>query len=326
MSKFISGKLFQYLLVLLVASGLNFALPRMMPGSPLTHLAGAEPELLPAADRAKLQAEFGLDQPWPVQYVGYLGGLLGGNLGYSFQKHQAVSQIILTRLGWTLLLTITALVLATLLGALLGTLAAWKRGKALDVGLTGVCLFIESLPAFWLGMTLVAIFSVQLGLFPTFGAVTPWVTRTGGEWLLDVLHHLALPLVTLTLVSFPSTYLTMRASLTNTLGEPYIQVARSKGLSEGKIALRHAVRNALLPVATIFTLNLGFAVGGATVVETVFSYPGLGRTLYEAVLSRDYPLMQGIFLVLTLSVVAANLLADLLYPWLDPRVRTGNKK
>jgi len=318
-------KLFQYLLVLLVASGLNFALPRMMPGSPLTHLAGAEPELLPAADRARLQTEFGLDQPLPSQYWRYTSGLVTGDLGYSFQKHQPVTNIIVSRIGWTLLLTISALLSATVSGMLLGTLATWKRGSWLDRGLTGISLLIESLPSFWLGMTLVAVFAVQLGFFPSFGAVTPWVNKTGLAWLLDVLHHLALPLLTLTLVSFPSIYLTMRAALIGTLGEPYIQVARAKGLGERPLALRHAVRNALLPVATVFTLNLGFAVGGATVVETVFSYPGLGRTLYEAVLSRDYPLMQGIFLVLTLSVIVANLLADLLYPWLDPRVRVKAK-
>lgn len=319
--KFGRSKLLQYLLVLLVASGLNFALPRLMPGNPLMHLAGSEPELLPAADRLRLQAEYGLDQPLPVQYLQYMGGLLTGNLGYSFQKHQPVAAIIWSRLGWTLLLTVTALVCATLLGVLFGTLAAWKRGKPLDLALTGLCIFLESLPSFWVGMVLVALFAVQLNMFPTFGAITPWVTKTGGAWLLDVLHHLALPLVTLALVSFPSTYLTMRAALTSTLGEAYIQVARAKGLPERRVALVHALRNALLPVATVFTLNLGFAIGGATVVETVFSYPGLGRTLYEAVLSRDYPLMQGIFLALTLSVVAANALADLLYPWLDPRVR-----
>lgn len=321
MQRNLSGKILQYLLVLLIASGLNFALPRLMPGSPLQHLAGAEPELLPTADRARLQTEFGLDQPLPLQYLRYMGELVTGNLGYSFQKHQKVSDIILSRIGWTLLLTITALLLSTLIGTLLGALAAWKRGRWLDVGLTGLAVFIESLPAFWLGMTLVALLAVQFQLFPSFGAITPWVSKSGWAWVGDVLHHLALPLLTLTLVSFPATYLTMRAALSTTLGEPYILVARAKGLSERRIALGHAVRSALLPVATVFTLNLGFAVGGATVVETVFSYPGLGRTLYEAVLSRDYPLMQGIFLVLTISIVAANLLADLLYPLLDPRVR-----
>ncbi len=321
MAKFLQGKLWQYLLVLLVASGLNFALPRLMPGSPLAHLAGSDPALLSQSDRARIQSDLGLDQPWFLQYFNYMGGLLTGNLGYSYQKNQSVITIILSRLGWTLLLTISALLISTLLGALLGTLAAWKRGRLIDTGLTGLCLFIESIPAFWLGMTLVAIFAVQFQLFPSFGAVTPWVNKSGWDWFTDMLHHLALPLLTLTLVSFPSTYLTMRASLCATLGEPFIQVARSRGVSESRLALRHALRNALLPVATVFTLNLGFAVGGATVVETVFSYPGLGRTLYEAVLSRDYPLMQGIFLILTISVVVANLIADLLYPFLDPRVR-----
>lgn len=321
MAAFFKGKIFQYVLVLLVASSLNFMLPRLMPGSPLLNLGGTEPELLSGADRAKLQAEFGLDKPLPLQYLQYISGLLSGNLGYSFQKRLPVAGIILGRIGWTLLLTISALILATLLGILLGTLAGWRRGGKTDLALTSLSVFIESIPSFWLGMTLVAIFSVQLQLFPSFGAVTPWVSKSGWEWLVDMLLHLALPLTTLTLVSFPSTYLIMRASLSSTLGENYIQVARAKGVSERRLALRHAMPNALLPVATVFTLNLGFAVGGATVIETVFSYPGLGRLLYEAVLSRDYPLIQGVFLVLTVSVVAANMLADLIYPLLDPRVK-----
>jgi len=278
MAKFLQGKLWQYLMVLLVVSGLSFALPRLMPGSPLAHLAGSDPALLSTADRTRIQAELGLDQPWLLQYLSYMGGLLSGNLGYSFQKHQPLSEVMLNRLDWTLLLTLSALLLSTLIEILLGTLAAWKRGSFIDGGLTGICLFIESIPAFWLGITLVAIFAGQFQLSPSFGAVTPWVNKSGWNWFTDMLHHLALPLITLTLVSFPSTYLTMRASLSTTLGEPFIQVARAKRLSERRLALRHAWRNALLPVATVFILNLGFAVGGATVVETVFSYPGLGRS------------------------------------------------
>jgi peptide/nickel transport system permease protein len=164
---------------------------------------------------------------------------------------------------------------------------------------------------------------VHWQIFPTFGAVTPWVTMTPEERVLDILHHLALPLTTLTIVSISGTFLVARYSMLAVLGDEYINVARAKGLKERDVLFRHALRNAMLPIATVFTLNLAFAVGGATVVETVFSYPGVGRLTYEAVLNRDYPVLQAAFLMITIVVVAANILADIVYPLLDPRVRAG---
>jgi peptide/nickel transport system permease protein len=169
-------------------------------------------------------------------------------------------------------------------------------------------------------MILVAIFAVQLRMFPTFGARDPYSGLEGLAYWGDVARHLVLPVTTLILITVSATFLTMRASMLSVLGEEYITVARGKGLGERQILFRHAVRNALLPVATVFLLNLGQLVAGATVIETVFSYPGVGRLMYEAVLARDYPMLQGGFLVITISIVVANMLADLAYPLLDPRV------
>jgi peptide/nickel transport system permease protein len=319
-SGFFTARLGQYGLVLLVTLTLNFLLPRMMPGNPLAYLAGEDVGMMSAADRARVIGDAGLDRPLWEQYVRYLGNLARADLGYSFQQRKPVAGILAERLPWTLLLMGTALVVSTLVGVALGALAAWRRGRRSDLGLLGIFIFLESLPGFWLGMILVAVFAVQLSLFPTFGARDVFARLQGADYALDVAHHLVLPGATLVLITVSGTFLTMRYSMLSVLGEEYITVARAKGLADRQVLFRHAVRNALLPVATVFLLNLGQAVAGATVIETVFSYPGIGRTMYEAVLARDYPLLQGGFLLITLSVLVFNVLADLIYPLLDPRV------
>ena len=326
MFQFIIGKIGQYALVLLIAVTLNFMLPRMMPGNPLALLAGEEVNLLTAEQRTQLMVSVGLNQPLAIQYLRYLQNLARGDLGYSYQKNKPITMILADRLPWTLLLTGTSLILATLIGVTSGALAAWKRGRRSDLGMLGFFVFLESLPSFWVGMLLVSLFAVQWPLFPTFGAVTPWVTLTGWARTADILRHLALPVTTLTIVSVPGTFLVARYSTLAVLGEDFIMVARAKWLSERRVLFGHVVRNALLPVATIFTLNLAFAFGGATVVETVFSYPGIGRLIYEAVLNRDYPVLQAAFLMITVMVIAANILADMVYPLLDPRVRQGQAR
>lgn len=321
MAHFITGKIGQYALVLWVAITLNFFLPRLMPGNPLALLAGEEVGLLTPQQRTELLAQVGLDQPLPVQYTRYVQNIATGNFGYSYQKNKPITTILAERLPWTLLLTGTGLIISTLIGVALGALAAWKRGESGDVGLLGLFIFLESLPAFWVGMLLVALFAVQWRVFPTFGAVTPWVTYTGWDRVMDIARHLALPVTTLIIVSVPGTFLVARYAMLGVLGEEFIVVARAKGLRERQVLFRHALRNALLPVATVFTLNLAFAFGGATVIETVFSYPGVGRLIYEAVLNRDYPVLQAAFLMITVLVILANIVTDMLYPLLDPRVR-----
>lgn len=319
---FWTAKLGQYALVLLIILAINFFLPRAMPGNPLRFLAGEDVGFLPPETVQEILAKNGLDKPLPQQFLLYLKNLLRGDLGYSYQMKRPVLEVLWERLPWTLLLTGTSLVLSTLIGVLLGTLAAWYRGRRFDALSLTTFIFLDSTPSFWLGMILIAVFAVNLKLLPIFGAQTPWVTLTGWAYVVDVLKHLVLPVTTLTLTTISGTFLIMRYSMLQTLGEDYVTTARSKGLPERRVLYRHAMRNALLPVATVFMLNLGFVVSGATVVETVFSYPGLGRLLFEAVLNRDYPLLQGAFLLITLSVLAANVVADLLYPLLDPRVRS----
>jgi peptide/nickel transport system permease protein len=321
MWRFVGGRGAQYLLVLCLTVVLNFALPRMMPGSPMVFLAGEDVGFLTPEQRAQLEALYGLDQPQWRQFATYVGNLARGQLGYSFQRGRPIGEIVRERLPWTLGLVGTSLVLATVIGVVLGAVSAWRRGSAFDLGTLGTAVFFESVPSFWLGMIFIAIFAAHLRWFPIFGAGTAGVAFEGWRLVVDRARHLALPLATLTLITAPGMLLVMRYAMLGVLGEPYIATARAKGVPEGRVLRRHAVRNALLPVATVFMLNLGFVVSGATVVETVFSYPGLGRLLYEAVLNRDYPVLQSTFFVITVSVIVANAAADLLYPLLDPRVR-----
>lgn len=317
------GRVGQYGLVLLVAMTFNFALPRAMPGSPLRYLAGEDVGLLTPAQVADLRASYGLDRPLASQYVAYLGDAVRGAWGFSYQLGKPVAAAIRERLPWTLLLVGSSLLVATAFGIVAGAIAAWRRGGRFDTAALSGAILVDALPTFWLGMLFVAVFAVSWRLLPVFGAYTPWGDRSGWPFVLDVARHLVLPATTLTLASLSGTFLVMRYAMLDVLGQDYVRTARAKGLPERRVVMGHAVRNALLPVSTVVFLNLGFLVGGATVVETVFAYPGVGTLLYQAVLARDYPVLQGAFFMLTVSVLLANALADAVYPLLDPRVRRG---
>lgn len=309
----------QYLLVLLVLATLNFILPRLAPGDPVDFLlppdvGGASPEV-----REQVLARFGLDEPLHVQFWSYLTNLVRGDFMISTRFGEPVTEIVMNRLPWTLLLVVGAVLVSTLIGAIAGFRAAWKRGSARDVGSLSIVMFFDSLPPFFVGLLFILVFSVTLGWFPVFGAL-PTVPATGVGFLGDVAVRAALPMATLAIAGLGFVYLTARSAMVSELGEDYIMVASAKGLSDRAIR-RHAQRNALLPVWTAAMLNVAVLSGATTVVETVFAYPGLGRLVYDAVLARDYPLLQGSFFVLALIVLAANIIADLVYPLIDPRVR-----
>lgn len=323
MGRFFAAKVGQYALVLLVALSLNFMLPRFMPGDPLQYIIGEDIGRLTPEEREAVRVEQGLDRPLYEQFGKYVADLSRGDLGWSIGKKAPIGDILKDRLPPTLLLTGSALLLSTLIGVALGAAAAWRRGSRSDLGIMSFFIFLESLPAFWVGMLLVAIFAVNLRVLPIFGFESPYVRYEGLDRIRDIAVHLVLPLATLTIVSITAMFLTARYSMLSVLGEEYITVARSKGIRERWVLFRHALRNALLPIATLVMLRVGFIVSGAVVVETVFAYPGVGRMLFEAVLARDYPLLQAGFILATFTVVAANILVDLVYPILDPRVRTS---
>jgi peptide/nickel transport system permease protein len=317
-----AGRVLQYLIVFGVAVTLNFLLPRFMPGNPLALIAGVDVGLLTPEQRQQIIASSGLDQPLIVQYFNYWGDLFRLDFGFSFRQSRPIIDMIAERLPWTLLITGASLAVSAVIGIVLGAASAWRRGRPSDVGTLSFMIALESLPSFWLGMLLVSIFAVQLGWLPSFGAITPAGRLDGMDAVLDVVSHAVLPVVTLSVLSIPGIYLTMRYSTLSVLGEDFIRTARAKGASERRVLFRHVARNALAPVVTVLALRLGYAFGGTVVIETVFSYPGLGRLVFESVSGRDYPVMQATFLVFTVAVLLANLLADLLYPLLDPRTRT----
>jgi peptide/nickel transport system permease protein len=308
----------QYALVLWAAVTLNFALPHLAGGDPVTYLYGGSGDLT-GAQHARLEAEYGLDRPVLEQYGAFWADLARGDLGFSVAENRPVASILADALPWTLLLVGTATVAATVMGTLLGALAAWRRGRRGEGAMVGGVLALDAMPGFWIGMVLIAVLSVRLGWFPSFGA-TP-VTAGGWAQVGEVARRLALPAATITLASLGSAFLLARAAMTTTLDAPFIRLARAKGLSERRVALRHGLRNALLPVHTNVTLAVGAMFSGAVVVETVFAYPGMGRVIHGAVTARDFPLLRGAFLVTTVAVIAANLVAELTYPLVDPRAR-----
>lgn len=294
-----------------------------MPGNPLALLAGVDVGLMTPEERAEVLARAGLDRPLYQQYISYWGDLLQGDLGYSYRQKRPISEMLLAALPWTLLLTGTSLLISSLLGIVLGAISGWRRAGILDVSLLWIMIALNSLPSFWLGMLLISLVSVDWGILPSYGAVTPASGYSGWEKVGDIVEHAILPVLTLTVVSLPNVYIVMRYSMLGVLGEDFIRTARAKGLRDSAVLFGHVLRNALAPVATVLALRLGFAFGGTVMVETVFSYPGLGRLIYESVGGRDYPVMQAAFLLFTVAVLLSNLLADLLYPLLDPRTRSA---
>ncbi len=318
-------RLAEYALTLMVIISLNFALPRMMPGDPFMHFSGAGGEVVQtytAEQRDYFRAYYGLDRPLKEQFITYIVDLSRGNLGYSYYYKEKVGTMILRRLPWTLLLVFSATALSLAAGLISGSYAAWRRGQKSERALYLIMVVLGEIPAFLVGLVLLIILAAGLGWFPLAGAVTHFA-RFDSPWqqVTDILYHAALPVLTLALARSGSFFLLIRNSLANVLTRDYMLTARAKGLSKWKIRWRHAMRNAMLPLITRTAMQVGAMVGGAVLVENVFNYPGIGKLMHDAVFVRDYPLLQGIFLVLAVTVIAANLAADLLYRRLDPRLK-----
>lgn len=298
----------------------NYILFRVLPGDPLATLM-RNPKTSPEMIEATKQL-FGLDQPWYVQFFEYFRNMLHGDLGMSYYFKQPVGSVIGARIMPTLIMVGLAEIIAIVAGIFLGVVAAWKRGTRIDVGTLGFSLLTYSIPTFWLGMVMVVIFSVSLHLFPTSGILTPGMTyATTSAFLSDYARHLILPMLTMSIVLIGEYALTMRNTLIDVLSEDYITTAKAKGFGNRYILRKHAMPNAMLPMVTIIAINLGLVVGGTVQVETIFSWPGLGSLMYEALKARDYPLLQAVFLLVTVSVVIANLIADITYSYIDPRVK-----
>jgi ABC-type dipeptide/oligopeptide/nickel transport system permease component len=306
------------LVTVFVAITLNFVLFRAAPGTAIANVArvpGASPEL-----RAELKREFGLDKSKWEQYVIYLGQLSRGNLGISFATREPVRSELAKALVNTIPMVALGEIFAIVVGTAVGVIAAWRRGTAVDKGGVSIALAFYSMPTQWLGLMMILLFA---GILPTAGRETAFylVAPTPWQHIVDVLKHMILPSMTLGLVLFGEYTLVARSAMLETLGEDYILTARAKGLRDRRIVRRHAFRNALLPITTMVAISLGYIVAGSILAESVFSWPGIGKLMFDSIGERDYPMLQGVFLVLTVSVVLANFVADLLYFKLDPRIR-----
>ncbi len=296
-----------------------FLLVHLAPGDPVLALAGEHGD---AAYYAFIRAKFRLDRPLPEQLVAYLASVARGDLGVSFVHGRPVLDVIAERVPATLLLTVTALGLSSLLGIALGTATARRAYRSGDVVVRTASLLGYAMPCFWLGQVAVLTLAVGAGLFPVQGMTDARSSLQGAGYALDVLHHLALPALVLAASELALTTRLVRAGVLEALGTEYVRTARAKGLPEAGV-LRHALRNVLLPVTTVIGARTGMLLSGAALVEIVFAWPGLGRLLLTSLQTRDYPVLLGLFLIVSLAVILANLLTDLVYAWLDPRIRYG---
>lgn len=317
--KYFTKKVVQSLITILIVLTLTFILFRVMPGDPTAMFVknGIDPSVA-----EKVKEDYGLNLPIYKQYFVYLKNVVQGDFGDSFSFKKPVMEVIGDRLPNTILLALCAQTLAIGFGIIFGMIAAANRGKKIDVGLLGFSLFIYAIPAFWFGMVLIVIFGVKLGWVPLFGMKTPGLRNvTNFEYLKDVAHHLILPTITLGLAIFGRYVMIMRSSLLDVFTEDYISTARAKGFSRRYIIRKHALPNAMLPMVTVIATSIGFIVTGAIMTETVFTWPGVGTLMLKALVARDYPLLQGSFIITSFAVITANFLADIFYMYIDPRIK-----
>jgi peptide/nickel transport system permease protein len=326
-----AGRLVSYLVTVFFLITVNFFLPRAMPGDPIRAMVESRSVGTPATGTlatalrdeettAEARRYYGLDRPLLAQYGHYLGALARGDLGVSMRYNAPVRTLLSERLQWSLLLGITAVVVGAGAGMVAGAHSAWRRGRGVDWGMLGVFLAIRNFPPFFLASLALFVFGVKLGWVPLGGATTAFADFGLARRVLDIAHHLLLPASVMALQIGAFNYLVMRASVVGELGSDYLVLGRAKGLSERVLKYRYAARNALLPMVSLSAMQLAFVLTVAsTFVETAFSYPGVGRLIFDAVSARDYPVLQGCFLVVSLLVVSLNAVADSLQARLDPR-------
>ena len=324
--RFLARRAVFYLIALFVAITINFMIPRLMSGDPVQMMFARFQGRMDPASVESLYKTFGfVDGPITEQYLSYLSNLLQGNLGTSIAWFPApVSQVLGVGLAWTIRLLGVATLISFSLGMFLGIRAAWKRGKFVDSFVVPVTGLFGAFPDFWLAMIMLYVFALKLDWFPLGHAASLDINQdwSNPQYVLSVIYHMILPATTIILTAVGGWLLGMRNSMINVLSADYVALAQAKGLSDSRVKYIYAARNAMLPSITGFAMSLGFIVGGAIVTEVVFSYPGIGYTLLTAINARDYPLMQGCFLLITLAVLGANFLADTAYVLLDPRVRS----
>lgn len=320
MRKYIGKRILTNVMILFIIISLNFFIFRVLPGNPMQVMFRHTRMSSEMWDH--MVQQFGLDKPLLDQYFTYLEQTLRGNIGFSYHYKMPVAKILVERMFNTLLLVIPMLIITPILGIIIGALAAWKRGTKIDISSLVFALITYSMPTFWFGMILIIVFAYYLGLFPTHGMYNLDITFSNSiERVLNYLLHIMLPLLTISIVWIGEFIMIMRNSMIDVLTEDYIVTARAKGLKNKTIFLDYAIRNSLLPMTTLIAMNIGSIVTGIITIETLFAWPGNGRLVYEALLRRDYPLLQGSFLFFAIIMIISNLIADITYAYLDPRIR-----
>ena len=315
-----------YLILIVGIIVINFFLPRLLPGSPLKSLVGENPGDLTAAQKMGILDAYHLNDPLWKQFLYYLRDLFTLQWGNSYSKRQPIFDLIASRTGWTLLLAGSNMILSTLIGTVLGVWSAFRRKKKKDLSLIISTTILDSIPSFWMAVIFVAVFGVKLKWFPIYGAYSMWENYTGIKKVLDILHHLTLPLLTMLVTSLMGFFTTSRHSVLQILSEDYVKLAKMRGISNKRITICYVMRNMLVPVFTLLMMDVGYLLSGSVLIETVFAYPGLGTLMQEAVKARDYPLIQYTFLLASLLTIAALFLSDMLYGKIDPRLEGADNE
>lgn len=319
MRKYLCKRILSGIFIIFISLIISFTLIHTAPGDPITILAGQDnpsPEMVEA-----LTQKYGLDKSLPAQFVDYIKALLKGDLGYSIISDEPVANLILEKVFPTLLLAMTGVLLAVLIGTSLGIYAARKKGSKFDVIANGISYVFDSTPGFWLGLMLILIFASTFKIFPTAGMVNLREEYTGLARVGDILYHLCLPLITVTLIQIPKFFRIARSSVIQIISEDFITTFKAVGMKESQIFKDYVFKNAILPTVTLFGISLAYVLGGIVIVEIVFAWPGMGRLLMDAIMKRDYPLLMGIYLVLAVSISVTMIVVDIVYAIIDPRIR-----
>lgn len=314
-------RVFYYIIVLLVVITANFFIPRALPGSPIRSLVADEDiSEMTAEEKMGILESYHLTEPLYKQFGYYIRDLFTLNWGVSFSKRLPITELMLPAAGWTLLLSGVTMILSIILGSMLGAYSALHRKKSRDLGMVLGTTFLSSIPSFWIAILLLAVFGAKLGWFPTYGAYSMWSNAEGLANVADVAWHMVLPVTALVITSFMPYFTTSRYSVLKTISADYVRMARFRGLPERKINAGYIMRNAFVPIFTMLMMDIGYLLSGSVLVETVFSFPGLGVLMRDAVSARDYPLIQYTFLVSSVLTVAALFLADLLHRRIAPNL------
>lgn len=319
MTKYLGKRFAVCMLAVILSVFINFALVRLAPGNPIAIMAGMDSPNQEMIDT--LTAKYGLDKPILVQFGIYLGNLLKGDFGFSYRNNLPVTQLVGERVGPTLLLSLTSLLLAVLLGCGMGLRAARKADSRFDRFFSNLSYMLDAMPSFWLALMLMLLFATTLKWLPTAGMVNVRAAYTGWHRVLDILVHMVLPVSCITILSAPAYYRIMRSSALQVMHEDYITLYRAAGMPEKKIFQRYVLKNAILPVVTMLGMSLAYSLAGVALVEIVFAWPGMGRLLLDSINKRDYAVLSGIYLMLSMAIAVVTVLLDAVYAWLDPRIR-----